>query len=392
MSSDRLFTPRFFLMCGYSFSVFLSAFLLFPTAPFHIRDLGGSTFAAGLFLGLLTYASAFSAPLTGALGDRVGQRRTLIVCSLAIAGFTIAYAFVPDWRVALALVVPHGVFWSGLLSASGAYMMSLLPERRRGEGVSYWGLSSILAIAVAPLAGFWIYRYGWVWLCGVILALNLLMTIIATTLPEIRHETTGDHGHAGGWVDWGVFGLALTLFLYSFGYGGITSFSALYADAHGIAPTSIYLTTLGTVMLVTRPLSAKLGDRFGYKRVLIPSLLLGAAGLAVLPFGPTRGSLMFSAMLFGLGFGSAYPVFTAYVMQRVHPRRRGAAYGAMIAAFDTGIGTGSTSLGWIIQRLGYQSAWAIAAAISVLAVPYFLVADRRWRQRANGGDGDNGKR
>ena len=42
-------------MCGYSFTVFLSAFLLFPTAPFHIRDLGGSTFAAGLFLGLLTY-------------------------------------------------------------------------------------------------------------------------------------------------------------------------------------------------------------------------------------------------------------------------------------------------------------------------------------------------
>ena len=54
-------------MCSFTFTVFLSAFQLLPTAPFHIRDLGGTTFASGLFLGFLTYASAFSAPLTGAI-------------------------------------------------------------------------------------------------------------------------------------------------------------------------------------------------------------------------------------------------------------------------------------------------------------------------------------
>ncbi|MGH9330501.1 MAG: MFS transporter, partial [Vicinamibacterales bacterium] len=59
----------------------------------------------------------------------------------------------------------------------------------------------------------------------------------------------------------------------------------------------------------------------------------------------------------------------------------GAAYGAIIAAFDTGIGTGSTSMGWIIQRHGYRAAFAVAAAVSALAVPYFLMADRRWRRR-----------
>ena len=70
-------------MCGYSFTVFLSAFQLFPTAPFHILALGGSTSAAGLFLGALTYASAFSAPVTGSLSDRFGPRRVLIVASVA---------------------------------------------------------------------------------------------------------------------------------------------------------------------------------------------------------------------------------------------------------------------------------------------------------------------
>src|SRR5262245_31674532 len=80
----RLFSPLFFVMCGFSFTVFVSAFMLLPTAPFHILDLGGTTTQAGLFLGMLTFASALSAPLTGALADRVGRRRMLITSSLVI--------------------------------------------------------------------------------------------------------------------------------------------------------------------------------------------------------------------------------------------------------------------------------------------------------------------
>jgi MFS family permease len=97
MSRDRLFTPRFFLMCGFTFTVFLSAFQLLPTAPFHIIDLGGSTFASGLFLGFLTYASAFSAPLTGAYADRIGHRRMLIISSIALTGFSVLYAVITNY-------------------------------------------------------------------------------------------------------------------------------------------------------------------------------------------------------------------------------------------------------------------------------------------------------
>ena len=186
MSSDRLFTPHFFVMCGFTFTVFLSAFQLLPTAPFHILDLGGSTFASGLFLGFLTYSSAFSAPLTGALADRFGQRRILIVSSLALAAFSIGYAVIPSYRVMLALVIIHGIFWSGLLSASAAYMTNLLPEHRRAEGIGYWGLSTVAAMAVAPTIGLWIYKRGWVWLCIVGAVLNLVMAGIAWNLRGSR--------------------------------------------------------------------------------------------------------------------------------------------------------------------------------------------------------------
>ena len=76
-------------MWSYNFTVFVSAFQLLPTAPFHILKLGGSHLAAGLFLGFLTYASAISAPITGALGDRFGKRRMLIIASVAITIFSL---------------------------------------------------------------------------------------------------------------------------------------------------------------------------------------------------------------------------------------------------------------------------------------------------------------
>ena len=368
-------------MCGFSFTVFLSAFQLLPTAPFHILALGGGTAAAGLFLGFLTYASAFSAPVTGSLADRVGPRRILIVASIAITAFSVAYALIPSYKVMLGLVLIHGVFWSGLLTGSAAYMTNAMPESRRAEGLAYWGLSTIAAIAVAPSIGFWMFHFGWRALCLEAAALNVLMGIIAWCLPHqpiVPHPEV--HGKRG-LVEWRVLILSFTLFLYSFGYGGITSFSALYADANGVAPKGIYLTTLAVVILVTRPLAGRLGDRFGYRRVFLPCLVLIALGLSCLVFGGSRFWLVTSAAIFGAGFGTAYPVFAGYVMRQVGPARRGAAFGAILACFDTGIGTGSTSLGWIIGRYGYASAFGTAAILSVLALPYFLVADRILRSR-----------
>jgi MFS family permease len=375
-SSDQLFTPRFFVMCGFTFTVFLSAFQLLPTAPFHIQDLGGSTFASGLFLGFLTYSSALSAPLTGSSADRLGTRRVLIVASIALSIFSLAYAFITDYRVLLALVLVHGVFWSGLLSASAAYMTSLLPERRRAEGIGYWGLSSVAAIAVAPTVGFWIYQRGWLWLCVVGASLNLMMAVIALNLRRDPPLAARAPARRSGLLEWRVLIISGCLFLYSFGYGGITSFTALYADANGVTPKSIYLTTLAVVILLTRPMAGRLGDRFGYARVFVPCLVLISIGMACLAVGGTRFWMVSSALIFGIGFGTAYPVYVGYVMQDVAADRRGAAFGAILAAFDTGIGTGSTSMGLLIQQFGYATAFGVAAALSALALPYFVAVDR----------------
>lgn len=372
-------------MCAYTFTVFVSLFQLLPAAPYHVMALGGTTVAAGLFLGFLTYASALSAPITGQLADRVGHRRVLIVVSLVLCAFSVGYAFITSYRLLLAAVFVHGLFWSGLLSASGAYMTATLPEARRAEGLGYWGLASVLAIAVAPPFGFWMYGLGWKTMCLELAALNLIMAIIAWRLPDDRAEAaalTRGPMTLNNLVEWRVLALSTTMALIAFGYGSLTSFSAMFADDLGVSPRSLFLTAMASAILVGRLLVGRFLDRVGHRQALLPCLAAAALGMGILALA--NGTVMFvlAALVFGSGFGLVYPAYTAYIMKRIPWWRRGAAFGAMLAAFDTGVGSGSTVMGGLIHRFGFRPAFGIAAALAALSLPYFLLAEKRFGFRS----------
>jgi MFS family permease len=118
-------------------------------------------------------------------------------------------------------------------------------------------------------------------------------------------------------------------------------------------------------------------DRIGHRRVLLPCLLLTAFGMSLLVIAQGTLTLALAGMTFGAGFGLLYPAYTAYIMNHVPVARRGAAFGAMLAAFDVGVGSGSSTLGGLIHQFGYRPAFGMAAALAFLAVPYFLLAERR---------------
>jgi MFS family permease len=390
-------------MCAYSAMVFVSVFQLLPTAPYRVLELGGTAAAAGLFLGLLAYSSAFSAPFTGPIGDRLGHRRVLIAVSLTLAIFSASYSVIRDYRLLLAVVVVHGLFWSALLSSSGAYMTATIPASRRAEGLSYWGLTSVLAVGAAPALGFWVHRFGWFTLCVEILSLNLLMAFIAWRLPDDHTQRTSlasePAGAERGWrgprerrrrgvrggeaprifknVEWRVLLLSVTMALISFGYGSLTSFSALFADALSITPRSSFLTGMAVSICAGRILIGRSIDRIGYRRVLLPCLTVPALGLLLLATAQGPATFLASALVFGSGFGLMYPSYTAYIMERVPANRRGAAFGAMLAAFDTGIGTGSSAMGWLVHNYWFRVGFAVAAGLAALSLPYFLLVEGR---------------
>jgi MFS family permease len=404
--------------------VFVSVFQLLPAAPYRVLELGGTAAAAGLFLGLLAFSSALSAPVTGPIGDRLGHRRVLIAVSLTLALFSASYAVISDHRWMLAVVAVHGLFWSALLSSSGAYMTATIPASRRAEGLSYWGLTSILALGAAPALGFWVHRFGWATLCFEIVGLNLIMAIIAWRLPDdLDPGTEPSAGAAGamppGWsseralrvsprersgesgppaservggsagakppgsiIEWRVLLLSIAMALISFGYGSLTSFSALFADALLVTPRSLFLTAMAVAVCAGRIFIGRALDRIGYRRVLLPCLAVPPLGLLLLAGAQGRLSFLVAALVFGAGFGLMYPSYTAYVLEHVPSNRRGAAFGAMLAAFDTGIGTGSSAMGWLVHHYWFRVGFVVCAGVAALSLPYFLVAERRiWSKK-----------
>jgi len=68
----------------------------------------------------------------------------------------------------------------------------------------------------------------------------------------------------------------------------------------------------------------------------------------------------------------------AYLLKHVPAGRRGAAFGAIIAAFDTGIGTGSMALGALADEVGFGRAFQVGGALALLSPVVFLLAERRF--------------
>jgi MFS family permease len=378
---EPLFTPAFAGLWVYAFVTFFSAFQLLPAIPFRILALGQSTAKAGWFLSIYTYASAFAAPLMGTLADHIGRRRLLIAASIVFICFSIAYGLVTDFRWLLVIGAVHGAMWSGLIAAASAIMSDHIPPSRRNQGLAWWGLASTAAVAVAPAVGLWVFHFGWLTLCVELAVLSTLMTFGALLLRPVEpRRERGRNALKDAW-DWGVIRTTLTITVATFGYGGVTSYSAIVAVQRHISPRALYLTTFAIAIIFFRLFFSHLGDRIGTKRVLYPALVLIPLAFAALAIAYQRWEMILSAILFGFGLGAAYPALASFILEHTDPDRRARTFGSIVWAFDTGIGTGSLVIGTIGDGFGFQRAFLAAAALSCFSIPIFIWTSRHLAER-----------
>jgi MFS family permease len=202
-------------------------------------------------------------------------------------------------------------------------------------------------------------------------ALSLGVAWLGSRLPVGEGRAEGPLPTWKRLVDWRVLVTALTLYVVSFGYGGITSYVALLADERAISPRSLYFTALAVTILLTRIALAPLGDRYGAKALLYPSVGVIPLALALLATATSSAGFVVSAVLYGVGFGSAYPSFVTWVLGRTDPARRAATFGAVLFAFDIGIGSGSLVTGLLVERVGFTPAFGFAAVVSLGSIPLF---------------------
>jgi MFS family permease len=371
----RLVTRQFALVWALTFVTFFAAFQLFPTVPLRLRELGASLAESGRFMSLFTAGSALGALFTGPLGDRLGHRRLVVASALLFAFFLGAYSLLTvRWGFYL-LAVPHGVVWSGLLTATMASLSHVLPADRHADGLSLYGLASPGGVIVGPVLGLWIFqRWGFAPIGWYLAVLFLLLGALGTTLPKDH-----PHGRATGfkWPNAIVIAPCLILFCTALGYGALGSYTAQEGLALGLALPSAFLSFMAVGMVLMR--LAMLRRGFGRRPIRkLPGMLVGATAglvlLAALPGGLARHIL--AALLYGAGYSMLHTLLNARLMEAVDPQRRGAAFGALLFAFDAGIGLGSFSLGWTIGHYGYRLGWALGALAMVAALPLALRLSR----------------
>jgi predicted MFS family arabinose efflux permease len=136
---------------------------------------------------------------------------------------------------------------------------------------------------------------------------------------------------------------------------------------------SAFLSFMAVGMVLMRIIMLKRG--FGRRPIRkLPGMLVGAfagmALLALLPGGMVRH--MASALLYGAGYSMLHTLLNAKLLESVDPQRRGSAFGALLFAFDAGIGLGSFSLGWVIGHHGYRLGWGLGAVAMLAALPTAL--------------------
>jgi len=378
-----LWTRHFTLVFAITFITFFAAFQLFPAAPLRLLELGASVAESGWFLTAFTAGSALGALVTGPFGDRVGQRRMVVGCAMGFGLLLAAYGLITVRWAFFLLAFPHGVVWSGLLTATMATLGHVLPPERRADGLSIYGLASPGGVIFGPVVGLALYhRWGFL---PIALSLGLAFLVLGTLALSLPPDPENLETHRTFQrPDKGLLASCSVLFATALGYGALGTYTAQEAirlrfpPLFGILPTeAAFLSCMAVGMVVMRIYMTHRG--FGRKPTrLLPMMLLWAGGglalLALLPGGAGRHAL--SALLYGGGYSMVHTLVNAHVLEITPASRRGAAFGGTLFAFDSGIGLGSFLIGgvigWGCGRIGpagFRLGWAAAALFAFAALP-----------------------
>jgi predicted MFS family arabinose efflux permease len=94
--------------------------------------------------------------------------------------------------------------------------------------------------------------------------------------------------------------------------------------------------------------------------------------------------VLVSAVLYGIGFGSAQPALQAATIRLARPDRKGVANASLLTAVDLGIGLGAIMLGWVSQYTSYQVLFTVSTVSVTFSLLLFIFAHRIRRNRYGG--------
>lgn len=379
---DRLWTRAFVLMSLGSLFLFTSFYLLLPTLPLFVKELGGHDTQVGLAVGIFTLVAVILRPIAGGLLDQYGRRPFLLI-GLAFYGLSMyLYGMVQGVGTLLLVRLLHGASWAFVTTAAAAVIADIVPANRRGEGMGWYGLAMTVAMAAGPLLGTWTldgYTFSGVFLLAVALSVAALLAVAGPRLPFQRPEVR----RKIALYDPAALPVSLAVVFLTFAYGAVTTFVPLFAVTIDVNP-GLYFLVYALSLTLARPIAGKLSDRYGAASVIVPAALLSICALFVLSSATGLAGVVAAAVLYGLGFGSAQPALQAALLGMVPKERFGLANASFFTAFDLGIALGSTLLGWVADLVSYRALFALSTLAVALSLAVFIAYVRPLLRRREG--------
>lgn len=253
---ERLWTKQFIQMTVGMLLLFTGFYLLLPTLPLFIKQLGGNESQVGLAAGIFTISAVIFRPIVGGLLDRFGRRPFIIWGMLFFAFSMYLYDWVGGILILMALRVLHGVSWAFSTTAVGTAITDIIPSDRRGEGMGWYGIAMTLAMAIGPMLGIWLIQnesYHVLFLFATSLSVAALLLLFLVKIP-FQPKTTSRRIE---FIEKSVLPVTVAIFFVAVSYGGITTFLPLFAVSIKVNPGTFFLVYAVALTLI-RPIAGKL--------------------------------------------------------------------------------------------------------------------------------------
>ncbi|MDR7240102.1 MFS transporter [Neobacillus drentensis] len=390
MDKPKLWTKDFINITTISFFIFLAFYILLTALPIQItKEFGGGADQAGLLLTLFLIAAIIIRPFAGKWVSVGSQKKILIYSALAFFIPTLFYPFVTNIWTLFILRIIHGITFGVITTVKGTISAEIIPDSRRGEGMSWFSLAMGLAMVIGPviglnLANIGAYKTAYI-ICIVISVLNILLSMVIHVPEQGKQEKvskTSKRFDLNDLIDKKAAPFALVVFILACAYSGIASFLALYAqEINLVKAASTFFILYAGLMFVFRPFTGVWADRYGANKIVYPCIILFAVGMVMLSLPQTAVIMILAGAIIGIGYGSVTPILQTQVISSVEKHRVGIANSLFFNSMDLGMAIGALVLGIAANSFGYGSVFISGIALIIVGgIAYFALASGKEKE------------
>ncbi|HVN96062.1 MAG TPA: MFS transporter [Syntrophorhabdaceae bacterium] len=369
-----LFTHNFVLGFIVVFVFQLAFQSIYPAIPIYFAKLGSTEREVGLLVGIMGIAAVVSRFFAGAVLTRYSEKR-VILCGTVLFAFTyVAFIlFRPFWPL-FAVRFSQGVAFACCHTAALAYIVNITPPAQRGQGLSYFMLSSNFAMAIAaPTGMFLINRYGFTTFFLSCAGLSLCSFLLAGRMKGHKNPSTLERTSLAASAflpEMKIIVPSIAGFLHMFVYGALTAFVPLYALHRGVTNPGLFFAATAVAMMAGRAFGGRVLDTYDKEKLILILIIVCMVAMIILSFSKTVSMFIFVGLLWGTGASFFVPASMAYALE-YSGSSSGRALGSFNAFLDLGMALGPAVTGLIVPVTGYPAMFLFLALICLMLFCYF---------------------